>query len=150
MKRFNGQRMTVFPQALKCKISSFRGKIYYPSVGDLIEWKYILQCQLGCVAGENKSSSMHSHSGRLDRQQTDRLRYTWNAEVQIRKEFLRNSVLWKPHNFTLTKRMICDPSMIRMLFQSNKWLQIFNKDLPCLEQLNSHLVWIELILEKCF
>lgn len=49
-----------------------------------------LQCQLGCAAGGHDS-----RSGRPDRQPIDRVRYTGNAEVQIRKEFPRNSVCGK-------------------------------------------------------
>lgn len=142
MKHFNGQRMTVFPQALRRKISNFRGKSYYCSVGDLIEWKCSLQFQLGCVTGENKGSSMHCHSGRPGRQLVDRLSYTWNAEVQIRKEFLRSSILWKPHNLLyLDQRMICDP----WSFKATNGFRYLIIDLWCLEHLNSHLVWIELI-----
>lgn len=125
MKHFNGQRMTVFPQALRRKISNFRGKIYYCSVGDLIEWKCSLQFQLGCVAGENKGSSMHSHSGRPGRQLVDSLRYTWNAEVHIRKGFLRNSYVVSTKYLLYLDQKNDLWSMKRMVFQSNKWLQIF-------------------------
>lgn len=49
-----------FPELWKEKLSNFRGKIYYRSVGDLIECKCSLQCQLGSVTGENKSSFLQS------------------------------------------------------------------------------------------
>lgn len=126
-KHFNGQIMTVFPQAPKRKIPDFRGKFYCCSAGDLIEWKCSLQYQLGCVAGEKKSSSLHSHSDGPHRQLIDGWRYCWNAEAQIRKDFLRNSILWKRHNLLyLDQNNNLWSFVIRMLFQSNKWVQIFN------------------------
>lgn len=72
MKNFNGQRMTVFPKALKRKISDCRGRIYYHSVADLIEWKCSPAVSATMCIGKNLGSSMHSHTDRPDRHLIDK------------------------------------------------------------------------------